>query len=151
MHSTGWSISDYAAWYGAGIGTLTFGWTIFREWRSGPRIKLRASPNMVLLTDTPETQNTTYILVKAVNIGKAATTITSFHGYHSSDKGKRQNFVIPLMPLSDTLPYVLKPGEEWKHMVDHAALQRRLGSGYVYLAVTHNQRKRPVYAKKVRI
>ncbi len=151
MNSADWSISDYAAWWGSGIGTLTFGWTIFREWRSGPRIDLRVSPNMVLLPDTPDTQNTTYIQVKAVNIGKAATTITNFHGCHSSDKGKRQNFVIPPMPLSDTLPYVLKPGEEWKHLVDQSGMQRQLGSGYVYLAVTHNQRKSPVYAKKVRI
>ncbi len=156
MNFSLWSSSDYAAW-GAVVATLALAWNIVRTWRSGPRIYLNTKPDMALLPETPATRNKIYIAVTAVNRGNATTTITNLHGYHSTafwdhNKKQRQNFVIPTYEdFGNRIPYVLKPGEDWHYLIDQSAMQEKFGSGYLSIAVTHNQRNRPVYARRVRI
>lgn len=128
MDISNWSVSDIAAWWGAVIATLALVWNIVVAFRSGPRIHVRATPNMQVYPRQPITEDNTYISVSAVNRGTAPTTITHFCGYYSQSiwhllRGKKQNFIVNTHPaLGRAVPYVLAPGEEWSGMADQADL-----------------------------
>lgn len=153
MEFSTWAISDYAAWWGAIIASLALAWNIFNQLRSGPRIHVRATPNMRFFPETPLTKGKTYIVVTAVNRGNAPTTITCFGGYHSSvlwdfRKKKRQYFVIPpIESMGSNVPCLLAPGEEWKNFIEQSPLQKDFGKGCFYIGVGHNQSNRLIYAK----
>lgn len=152
MDISTWSISDYAAWWGAIIATLALVWNIIVALRSGPRIKVSANPNMKVYPRGPITEDNTYISVKAVNIGTAPTTITHFCGYHADSlwnliRRKRQQFVITTHPaLGNDIPHSLPPGAQWSSMADQSTMAE-YSKGYLYLGVIHNQNEKPVYAR----
>lgn len=141
------SVSDYAAWWGASVATLALGWNIYRGLRSGPRVKVTATPDMQSFTSDKR-----YILVRAINRGGAPTTITHLVGVHTKSffdflRRRRKQFISPSGLPGDPVPYVLKPGEEWSNVVDQADVQRQCQGGYLYMGIIHNQRKRAVYAR----
>ena len=76
------SASDYAAWWGAGVATLALTWNIYRALRSGPRVKVTATPDIQVFPRTAITGDTVYISVTASNRGTAPTTLTNFVGFH---------------------------------------------------------------------
>lgn len=153
MDISTWSISDYAAWWGAVVATLTLIWNFVVAFRSGPRIHVRVNPNMQILSKAPATGDKNFISVTAVNRGTAPTTITHFCGFYTDSlwnliRGNRQQFIITTNSvMGKDVPYVLKPGEQWNRWADQHDLQKKVGNGYLYLGVTHNQRKRPVYQR----
>lgn len=153
MEFSNWSISDYAAWWGAIIATLALVWNIIIAFRSGPRIQVRANPNMQVFPRGPITEGKTFISVTAINRGTASTTVTHFGGFYSDSlwslvRKRRHQFIVIAHPaLGKTLPFVLAPGEEWSNMADQHDMQEYLGRGYLYMGVIHNQRKRPVYVR----
>ncbi|MBE0493117.1 MAG: hypothetical protein IBX48_02135 [Thiomicrospira sp.] len=108
--------SDYAAWWGAIIASLTLTWNIVVAIRSGARLKIYVTPNMELHPPHPGKEGQRYIHVRAVNNGTLATTITHFCGYtaktqfHSVTKNV-QPFII--MNGNFNIPFKLKPGEKW--------------------------------------
>jgi hypothetical protein len=147
-----WTASDYAAWWGAVVATAAFIWQAVRELRSGPRIRVRASPNVIIFPKRPPLEGT-YISVTAVNLGTATTTVTHFVGFcyltrWSCFRRKRQHFAIPTgLPIGKSLPCVLGPGEEWSNMIDQDDLEAKMKPRYLYVGVIHNQRRRPVYVR----
>jgi len=150
------SASDYAAWWGATIATLALIWNIVVAIRSGARIKVRVNPNMMVYPRQPITEDKTYISVTAVNCGTSPTTITHFCGYYSLSwrdliRGKRQQFIVNAHPaLGKQLPCKLAPGEKWSNMADQNNILKDCPSGFIYLGIIHNQKKKPVY-KRVKI
>jgi len=153
---TTFTISDYAAWWGAIIATLALIWNIIVAIRSGARVKIRATPNMKVYPEQPVTEDNTYISVTAVNHGTSPTTITHFCGYYAPTlwdliRGKKQQFVVKTHPaLGKTVPYVLAPGEEWSSLANQENIQENNSGGYLYLGIIHNQRDKPIY-KRVKI
>lgn len=153
MDLSAWSISDFAAWWGAIVATLALVWNIVVALRDGPRVTVRAVPDMQIFPKDPITGDKTYVSVTAVNRGNAPTTITHFCGYYSKNLwsrlfGKRQEFMIMTNPLlGKDVPYVLRPGEEWSSMADENDMLKKLGAGYLYLGVLHNQSKKPCYVR----
>jgi len=147
------SVSDYAAWWGAIIATLALVWNIILAIRSGARIRVRANPNMKIFPKQPITGDNRYISVTAVNHGNSPTTITHFCGYYTSSlwdsiRGRKQNFVVNVHPsLGKPVPYVLAPGEEWNSLADQDDIMKQSGGGYLYIGIIHNQRKRPIYKR----
>lgn len=146
--------TKFVAWWGAIVATLTtLLWNIFVAWRSGPRIKIRAVPNMQIFPEDPATVDKTFISMTAVNRGNAPTTITHFSGFYSDNlwhfiRKQRKEFIINTNPTTgDSVPRVLAPGEEWKNIVNQASMQKMLKRGYLYIGVYHNQRNRPVYVR----
>jgi hypothetical protein len=145
--------SDYAAWWGAIIATLALIWNIIIALRSGPRIKVTASPNMKVYPQQPITEDNTYISVRAINRGTSPTTITHFAGFYAPNlwallRGKKQHFVVNTHPvLGNPIPFVLKPGEEWSSLADQNDLTEKSEQGYLYLGVYHNQGKRPIFKR----
>ncbi len=83
MNPSDWKISDIAAWWGAVIATLALVWNIVVALRSGARIQVTATPNMLYIPSDPITKDKKYIYVKAVNRGTAPTTITHLCGFYS--------------------------------------------------------------------
>jgi hypothetical protein len=147
--------SDYAAWWGAGVATLALTWNIYRALRSGPRVKVTATPDIQVFPRTAITGDTVYISVTATNRGTAPTTLTNFVGFHEKTLldlflrrllRRRKGFVVFTGPLGQPIPYVLKPGEQWSNVVEQLDLQSHYQGGYLYIGVSHNQRKRPIYA-----
>ena len=153
MDFNNWSISDYAAWWGAIIATLALLWNIVVAIQSGPRVYVRASPNMKVFPEDPITKDKTYISVIAVNRGNAPTTITHFCGFYADSlwnliRRKRQHFIINAHPsLGKPVPYVLAPGKEWSNLADQDDIQDKMGKGYLYIGIIHNQKKRPIYTR----
>jgi len=153
--------SDYAAWWGAIVSTIVGLWEIWTGLRSGPRVRVRATPNMEILGPFVELmgdlRGKTFISVVAVNVGTAPTTITHFGGYFYPSfwrwvLGRPQNFVVPTgLPIGKNLPHVLPPGEEWSNMIDQGDVEERMfkgKGGALYVGVIHNQKtKGGVYVR----
>ncbi|MFZ3136192.1 MAG: hypothetical protein WA126_02235 [Thermodesulfovibrionales bacterium] len=150
-----WSASDFAAWWGAIVATLAVIWNIVVAIRSGARVYVRATPEMQVFPRQPITEDNIYISVTAINRGNSSTTITHFCGYYTKSiwnriRGKKQAFIVNTDPsLGKTIPYVLRPGEEWSSMANQKSIQEKCAGGLLYIGIIHNQRKRPVY-KRVR-
>ena len=148
-----WVFSNYAAWWGAIVATAALGWNIISALRSGPRIKVRATPNMQIFPRMSPTGDKTYISVTAINKGTAPTTITHLSGFYAKNflclvRRKRKNFIVSTVGgLSTPIPHVLRPGEEWSGMIDQESLTEKYHGGYLYVGVIHNQRRRPVYVR----
>ncbi len=155
MNFSTWSINDYAAWWGAVIATLVLILNVITLLLSGPRIRVRASPNMQIFPqNTTIGENKTYILITVTNRGNSATTLTHFHGYYANNlwnllrKKKRIRFVLPVnLLLGKVIPYVFASGEEWSNMVEQSDIQKDLGNGYLYIGVSHSQNNRPTYVR----
>ncbi len=153
---TNFTASDYAAWWGAVTATLALLWNIIVAMRSGARIKIRATPNMIIYPKQAITEDNTYISVTAVNHGNSPTTITHFCGFYAPTlwaliRGKKKQFVINThSALGKPIPFVLAPGEEWGGLADQKNMLGENGDGYLYLGIIHNQRTRPMY-KRVKL
>jgi hypothetical protein len=52
--------------------------------------------------------------------------------------------------LGKQLPCILAPGEEWSNLTDQESLLEKCPSGYIYVGISHNQKKRAIY-KRVKI
>lgn len=151
-----WTASDYAAWWGAIIATLAAIWNIISAIRSGPRINVRAIPDMQIFPRQSITGDTSYISVTAINKGNSPTTITHLCGYHYKSvwcllRRRKTQFVINTNPFTGKqVPYLLNPGEEWANIIDQNELRDKFSSGFLYIGVMHNQRKHAVL-KRVKI
>lgn len=148
-----WSGSDYAAWWGATVATLAFAWNVVRALRAGPRIHVRANAGMQVYPRSEVFGDKEYIMVKAVSRGTGPTTVTHFLGFHSKSRWdawrrKGRHFVVGTHPIVGPLPRVLLPGEEWQGMSDQTDMPEHYSrSGYLYMGVAHNQRRRSVYTR----
>ena len=95
-----------------------------------------------------------YIRVTAVNHGNGPTTITNCLGYYTIGKRslfkrrKKQLFIISTGgsgSLGMSVPYVLKPGEEWTGFALQVDILEKMAGGNLYLGIHHNQRTKPIY------
>lgn len=68
--------SDIAAWWGAGVATLVFFWELYQKWASGPKVRISISANMLSYGD-PLREGKTFVMLRAVNVGDASTTLTN--------------------------------------------------------------------------
>ena len=70
---------DPVAIYAALVATTILIWDVVKWLRSGSRLKVRASPNMIFFNDPdPRRHGKTYIYVTVINVGFSPTTITNF-------------------------------------------------------------------------
>lgn len=150
-----WSASDYAAWWGAIIATSALIWNAIVAYRSGARIQVRITSGMMLFPRQPVTLDKEWISIKAINRGTSPTTVTLCCGYYAKNYwhrliGKKKSFIIKChVSLGDPVPYKLNPGEEWFNMADQEPIKKELSNGLLYMGISHNQKKRPIY-KRVR-
>ena len=133
--------SEIAAWWGAAIATAVLGWDIYKWARSGPRLTVKALPNMQLLEDRTEAKN---ILVEVVNRGNQLTTLThlAFYNYKSifHRMFRRRNAGVGLVPQpgGQGLPFELEPGKRWVGLVVQNKVFEFHDTGLVFAAIVHS-------------
>ncbi len=136
------SPSDIAAWWGASVATLVFAWDIYKWKTTGPRLVVRAVPNMQELGDPEEKK---LISVEVTNRGDRPTTLThlAFYGYPSwlSKAVRRRNKKVGIVPRpggGQGLPFVLAPGERWLGLAEQKAITDYHQEPYLYAAICHS-------------
>lgn len=151
------TISNYAAWWGAVIATLALTWNVIRALREGARVEVVVSPNIRVYPTQPPTYEKTYISIKAVNLGTGTTTITHCSGFYTKSvwglikKSERQCFVLNIDPqIGNDVPFVLDPGMEWNNLIEQEDITKKAGDGFLYMGIIHNQSRKPKY-KRVKI
>lgn len=134
--------SDYAAWYAAVVSTIGASWEIFRQLRSGARLRIDAIPNMIPRNVHPEIDGRRYVSVTVTNIGDQPTTITHFggilvpHCWEGARGVEGNGFLVWAHPRTgSTVPYVLKPGEQWNSLADQAELETNTDRFNVFIGV----------------
>jgi|SRR5690554_1894576 len=149
------SVSDWAAWWGAIIATLTLIWEIIRELKSVAKVQVSAYGNMLMYPSNEGKEETKYIHVIAVNTSNLPTTITHFLGYAKRKSlipfvGKKTHFIVKANEFSSPIPKKLEAGEEWRGIVEQSGTLAGFENSTVYIGIQHNQNKKPIY-KKLRI
>jgi hypothetical protein len=146
------SVSDWAAWWGATVATLTLVWEIVREIKSVAKVQVSAYGNMIMYPADVGKEETKYIHVIVVNTSNLPTTITHFLGYAKEKsfipfKGKKSFFVVKENEHSNSIPKKLEAGEEWRGIVEQNAILSDCENSTVYIGIQHNQNKKPIYRK----
>ena len=149
--------TDLAAWWGAIVASLILIWDIYKWKRSGPIVRVSASPNMRTYGNISDSQkDKTYVVVEVTNTGDRKTTITHLIGFHYKSffqkilKKRNKAFVVAIPALSEPLPYVLEPGERWLGGIDqNNKLEEISQNGFLYCGVYHSSGKRPVLERVI--
>ncbi len=146
--------SEYAAWWGAVVATITGAWNIYKSITSGARIKVKAQPEMQVFPEMPPYGKTIFIRLEAVNVGTTPTKITNVIGYFPIKrtclgKYKKQNFVFPLQDAryGGQVHQTLNPGDDWYHLIPQREIQKNSPLGMVYIGLCHNQSEKPIYVR----
>lgn len=128
-----WTSSDFAAWWGAIVASLVFGWEIWKHVRSGPRLRITVSPNMVT-AGNGVISKVQMIFVTVVNCGDQATELTHFLGVHYRTKidmwtGKKgRTFIIPRNGAGPEVPFRLEPGSRWTGGIEQGSMVEDFGA-----------------------
>lgn len=149
------SATETAAWWGATVATIVLVWDVYKWFRAGPLVRVRANPNMQDLNAAlGRARGDMCIFLDVTNSGDRPTTITHLVVYHYRsllDRWRRKHScqaVVGDGNWGPPTPYVLRPGERWTSGVNQADLIRKVGStGYVYCGVIHSSGKRPILAR----
>ena len=133
--------SEIAAWWGAAVATAVLGWDVYKWATTGPRLVVKATPNMQDPSDPTETKN---IFVEVVNRGDRLTTIThlGFYSYKTifHRLARRRNPAVGLIPrpAGPGLPFELEPGKRWAGLADQAGVFGQHSDGLVFAVIVHS-------------
>jgi hypothetical protein len=134
--------SDYAAWYGAVVGTAVLAWDYVKWRKSGPQVRAEAFSGWRSF-NIEETEGLDLTLVKATNKGDRATTVTSWglYWYPSGprlfNKRKRKSFIVRRgLAGTGEIPKRLEPGEVWAGVSkEDEQFKKMLMEGKLYIAL----------------
>ena len=144
------TLSEIAAWWGAGIGTSVFLWDIYK-WRAAQaNLRVSASPNMSFVSLNGVPQKEKLITVEVVNTGDKNTTLTHLVAMHYTNwfsrlRGKHSTAAVVLVPIgTQPLPHKLAPGERWLGAMNQEEVKKLDDSGQrLYCGVYHTTSPRP--------
>lgn len=146
------SITDFVAWWGAVIATLVLLWDIYKWRHAGPRLTLKARPNMYF-SGLSELDGKRLIFVEVSNNGDRPTTITKlllvyYDGLWALIRRNAQYFLVKNPGIANSLPHKLGVGEEWDGYTFHTdENEQMLQSGYLYVSLCCSYRTRPISAR----
>lgn len=149
------SASDIAAWWGAIVATMVFGLDIFKWWKAGPKIIVRANPNMQMVSSGQGLEPEKNIFLEVVNNGDKLTTVTHVIIHHYKSKWsvicKKPNgqAVVPLPGPMQKLPFELEPGKRWTGLIDQSDIKSKFQGGYIYCGILHTATPKPILCKVV--
>jgi hypothetical protein len=156
------SITNFAAWWGAGIATIVLIWDIYKWLHSGPIIRVTVSPNMQAIGNFPNIdKNMNFISVEVTNTGNGKTTITHLIVFYYKYrpllskilKKKVKKFFMPNPSFSPPIPHILGPGERWLCGIDQNNAKNNLEElgkdGYLYCGIYHSSSKKPVLQRVI--
>lgn len=146
------SPSDCAAWYGASIATLVFLWELFKWFRSGSRLRLQVSYDMQPVADSGKLEPQQYIVVKAVNVGAQATTVSHLSLTYYSNRLRllfrrpTQVMIVPSPELATPLPKLLNTGDTWTGGIPQTTeLKKMISEGFLVCGLLNNSTGRSEY------
>lgn len=140
---------DPIALYAAIISTSVFGWQIYTWLRQGARLIGRTNTNMVTAGNGSIGQQR-HLVINVTNIGNQPTTIThaamySFGNWFAWARGKPTRAFVLGQGIIHPLPYVLKVGELYMHMVTQTAEIEQLSRDTkLFVVVIHAFSERPL-------
>ena len=141
--------SDIAAWWGAGLATVVLGWDIYKWKTSGPRIRVKARPNMQTSGDRHRTK---HVFFEVVNQGDRPATLTHLciYQYRSEADRKRKmrdvSFIVPNPSNGAGLPHELGPGQRWTGSIEQDSFIAGLNgeARYLHVGITHSGSEKEV-------
>lgn len=149
--------TEWAAWVGAcpGVGSLLWNvvWNLYTKRSAGPRLRVKASANLVQRPAPPGDPN--FLRITVQNGGAAPTTITNlgFYTYLSRWARFRRRYPSPCAVLQmyqgPQLPYKLDPDGEFVALMEQdEKFDGWLSLGNLWCFMDHSfPRKSPALAK----
>ena len=145
------------AFYAAIVATGALALEIRRWFETGPKIVVRATPNMTMLDGREQTKG--ILVVNVANRGDVPTTIKNFgileySGFWARWRDKcSQSFIVPHPQAKGNapiVPFVLKPGEQWMGMAHpRPEVTGDLETGTFWAAIYTSDRDKP-YLGRIR-
>jgi hypothetical protein len=139
--------------YAAVLSTLVFLWQIIVYLRDGARLKVSASSNMQMIDDNG-LQPKKYIVVNAVNVGTADTTITHVVAFTFANRlqywrrKQRKAFIVNHASHAQPIPYVLEVGRQFMSLASQTSEMEELSrTDLLYIGVIHASGAKPVFAR----
>lgn len=145
------STTQYVAWIGALSGLGSLFWNIYTKLTSGPKLKMTAYANMVLMPPPPH--NPSLLKVTVQNAGTTPTTITNLclFKYNSRWDRFRNRPSISAVVANHSgpqFPHKLEVGSEWTvTMEQDTRFEEWLQTDKLWCAVVHSFSKKPKLAK----
>lgn len=141
--------------YAAIVATGALALEVRRWFESGPRIKVRIQPNMVMVGGRQTNEN--FLVATVRNRGNVATTITTMgmiyypNAFWRIIRQKGNHFVVPhpgVDGMPSSVPHVLEPGTQWTGLVNKTANESQSGiadweDGNLLVEVYTSDRDRP--------
>jgi hypothetical protein len=150
--------TDWLALYGALASTASGAWAVYQWWTRGPKLKLTASPNMIIAGGNLGDQQQKYISVVVRNRGREPTTITNFalFGYDTWLKYllkiNSYQAVVNQSLEAYRLPFVLTVGSEWSSLcIQNAEVEELSRSKIMCTAIYHSFSEKPVRSGAITI
>lgn len=152
--------SDWAAWWGAVVGTLAIAWEIWTFFKSGPRVKFTAKTGMQVYGH-PELEGKTLTIFEATNLGDRPTMLTKLYlmVYRNRfamifGRKPKTSYLIknPGWQSDQTFPHKLDVEELWHGTAfENSEHLSQLPRGRVYAYLECSYRTRPVrcFVRKV--
>ena len=148
------SPSDVAAWWGATVASVVFGWDVYKWKSSGVRLAGYAISNMKHYVGATASDEL-HVVVRLVNRGDRPVTLThlGFRGFRSRlHKFFRRSSTVGHVPEpgGTRLPHLLAPGAEWLGMVKEQTVWAQQNTGRIYAAISHtaSDREMLVYVER---
>lgn len=148
------SVTDWAAWWGALIATTVLIWDVIKWIKRGPKIKLdmQVSGNMKMYPPDPDDK--TYVSARVCNNGSGAVTLTNLgYEYYSCclryilHLKPTKSFVI-LRPIAAPIPHTLNVGQIWDaYFLQTDKIVEMANNGVAVVALYHSGSKKPIKRK----
>jgi hypothetical protein len=157
MTGTDWVawVGDWVAWVGAVTGVAALALELVRWLREGPRLHVRASPNMKLF---PDHDGRPILMVWVTNRGTAKTTLTTFAMLEFASwiaryrmRPSRNWVAMHDQNFGPPLPHELEPGQQWMggvRVAHDTDLAKVIAAEALYVGIYHalGRPNRPVLA-----
>jgi hypothetical protein len=144
---------DPTAIYAALVATLVFAWNIYVWRNSGPRLKVTARMNMLIMGGSAEEESKVFLIVDPTNIGSKKTTITNVlvlsyaNGWRRFRKRPNWTAVFNNVGGTYPVPYVLDVGHNFSSKADQVELVEKIRDTYFYAGVAHSFANVPVLVR----
>lgn len=142
--------TEFAAWWGAGVGTLVLAWDVYKWMKHGPQIALSIGTNMMVFGGGVREEGK-FVTVRVKNRGDGPTTIENMGLVHYRSHMHRLfrrtdvQMVISRAGISFELPHVLQPGDIWDgRAVQDEELEALANKGYLECHIYCSHAKRPI-------
>ncbi len=140
----------YVAWYAAAVSTIVLLWDIYKWMKSGPKLNIKAKPDMTRVLYTGNKEKS--IFIEVTNTGSASTTLTHLVIYRYKNRldaffGRNliTQGVVMDSSFGPNLPYELNAGGRWTGGISQEDLIKKTGNeGVLICGVNYTHADKPL-------